>query len=220
MNQFKVFTIKKGLQEENTKIAETTRDELKKQGVFLVNIMSSPGSGKTTTLVSTINSLKDEMKIGVLEADIDSDVDAKTVEDAGAKAIQLHTGGLCHLDATMTKQGIDELGVEGLDLLFLENIGNLICPVGYDTGAMKNVAILSVPEGDDKPLKYPKIFGKVDVLIVNKIDVMEHFDFNENKVEKDTRSINSDCSIFKVSSRTGREIDSLVKHIEDKMKEK
>ena len=203
MNQFKVFTIKKGLQEENTKIAETTRDELKKQGVFLVNIMSSPGSGKTTTLVSTINSLKDEMKIGVLEADIDSDVDAKTVEDAGAKAIQLHTGGLCHLDATMTKQGIDELGVEGLDLLFLENIGNLICPVGYDTGAMKNVAILSVPEGDDKPLKYPKIFGKVDVLIVNKIDVMEHFDFNMDLLEERVRKLNKDIIIIPISAKTG-----------------
>ena len=218
MNQFKVFTIKKGLQEENTKIAETTRDELKKQGVFLVNIMSSPGSGKTTTLVSTINSLKDEMKIGVLEADIDSDVDAKTVEDAGAKAIQLHTGGLCHLDATMTKQGIDELGVEGLDLLFLENIGNLICPVGYDTGAMKNVAILSVPEGDDKPLKYPKIFGKVDVLIVNKIDVMKHFDFNMDLLEERVRKLNKDIIIIPISAKTGEGVELWVKWLREQIK--
>ncbi|MDU2670796.1 MAG: hydrogenase nickel incorporation protein HypB [Clostridium sp.] len=218
MNQFKVFTIKKGLQEENTKIAETTRDELKKQGVFLVNIMSSPGSGKTTTLVSTINSLKDEMKIGVLEADIDSDVDAKTVEDAGAKAIQLHTGGLCHLDATMTKQGIDELGAEGLDLLFLENIGNLICPVGYDTGAMKNVAILSVPEGDDKPLKYPKIFGKVDVLIVNKIDVMEHFDFNMDLLEERVRKLNKDIIIIPISAKTGEGVELWVKWLREQIK--
>lgn len=218
MNQFKVFTIKKGLQEENTKIAETTRDDLKKQGVFLVNIMSSPGSGKTTTLVSTINSLKDEMKIGVLEADIDSDVDAKTVEDAGAKAIQLHTGGLCHLDATMTKQGIDELGVEGLDLLFLENIGNLICPVGYDTGAMKNVAILSVPEGDDKPLKYPKIFGKVDVLIVNKIDVMEHFDFNMDLLEERVRKLNKDIIIIPISAKTGEGVELWVKWLREQIK--
>lgn len=218
MNQFKVFTIKKGLQQENTKIAETTRDELKKQGVFLVNIMSSPGSGKTTTLVSTINSLKDEMKIGVLEADIDSDVDAKTVEDAGAKAIQLHTGGLCHLDATMTKQGIDELGVEGLDLLFLENIGNLICPVGYDTGAMKNVAILSVPEGDDKPLKYPKIFGKVDVLIVNKIDVMEHFDFNMDLLEERVRKLNKDIIIIPISAKTGEGVELWVKWLREQIK--
>lgn len=218
MNQFKVFTIKKGLQEENTKIAENTRDDLKKQGVFLVNIMSSPGSGKTTTLVSTINSLKDEMKIGVLEADIDSDVDAKTVEDAGAKAIQLHTGGLCHLDATMTKQGIDELGVEGLDLLFLENIGNLICPVGYDTGAMKNVAILSVPEGDDKPLKYPKIFGKVDVLIVNKIDVMEHFDFNMDLLEERVRKLNKDIIIIPISAKTGEGVELWVKWLREQIK--
>lgn len=218
MNKFKVFTIKKGLQEENTKIAEATRNELKKKGVFLVNIMSSPGSGKTTTLVRTINSLKDEIKIGVLEADIDSDVDAKTVEDAGAKAIQLHTGGLCHLDATMTKQGIDELGVEGLDLLFLENIGNLICPVGYDTGAMKNIAILSVPEGDDKPLKYPKIFGKVDVLIVNKIDVMEHFDFNMDLLEERVRKLNKDIIIIPISTKTGEGVELWAKWLREQIK--
>lgn len=207
MNEFKVFTIKKGIQEDNLNVAKATREELKKQGVFLINIMSSPGSGKTTTLVSTIKALKNEMKIGVMEADIDSDVDAKTVEDAGAKAIQLHTGGLCHLDATMTKQGIDELGVEGLDLVFLENIGNLICPVGYDTGAMKNVAILSVPEGDDKPLKYPKIFGAVDVLIINKFDVIEHFDFNMNLLEERVRKLNKDVIIIPISAKTGEGVD-------------
>lgn len=207
MNEFKVFTIKKGLYEDNDKVATITREELKKQGVFLINIMSSPGSGKTTTLVSTIKALKNEMKIGVMEADIDSDVDAKTVEDAGAKAIQLHTGGLCHLDATMTKQGIDELGVSGLDVVFLENIGNLICPVGYDTGAMKNIAILSVPEGDDKPLKYPKIFGKVDVLIVNKIDVMEHFDFNMELLEERVRKLNKDVIIIPISAKTQEGMD-------------
>ena len=207
MNEYKVFTIKKGLYEDNDKVATITREELKKQGVFLINIMSSPGSGKTTTLVSTIKALKNEMKIGVMEADIDSDVDAKTVEDAGAKAIQLHTGGLCHLDATMTKQGIDELGVSGLDVVFLENIGNLICPVGYDTGAMKNIAILSVPEGDDKPLKYPKIFGKVDVLIVNKIDVMEHFDFNMELLEERVRKLNKDVIIIPISAKTEEGMD-------------
>ena len=207
MNEYKVFTIKKGLYEDNDKVATITREELKKQGVFLINIMSSPGSGKTTTLVSTIQALKNEMKIGVMEADIDSDVDAKTVEDAGAKAIQLHTGGLCHLDATMTKQGIDELGVSGLDVVFLENIGNLICPVGYDTGAMKNIAILSVPEGDDKPLKYPKIFGKVDVLIVNKIDVMEHFDFNMELLEERVRKLNKDVIIIPISAKTEEGMD-------------
>lgn len=210
MSEFKVFTIKKGIHEDNAKVAETTREELKQQGVYLINIMSSPGSGKTTTLVSTIKALKDQMKIGVLEADIDSDVDAKTVEDAGAKAIQLHTGGMCHLDATMTKQGIDELEVEGLELVFLENIGNLICPAGYDTGAMKNVAILSVPEGDDKPLKYPKIFGKVDALIVNKIDAIEHFDFSMDLLEERVRKLNKDIEIFPLSAKTGEGVDKWV----------
>lgn len=210
MNEFKVFTIKKGIYEDNAKVAQATRDELKKQGVYLINIMSSPGSGKTTTLVSTIKALKDEIKIGVLEADIDSDVDARTVQEAGAKAIQLHTGGMCHLDATMTKQGIDELGVEDLDLVFLENIGNLICPAGYDTGAMKNVAILSVPEGDDKPLKYPKIFGKVDVLIITKIDTIEHFEFNMDLLEERVRKLNKDIVIFPISAKTGEGVEAWI----------
>lgn len=218
MNEFKVFTIKKGIQEDNARIAEETRAELRENGVFLVNIMSSPGSGKTTTLVNTIKALKNEMKIGVLEADIDSDVDAKTVEEAGAKAIQLHTGGLCHLDATMTKQGIDELGVKELDLVFLENIGNLICPVGYDTGAMKNIAILSVPEGDDKPLKYPKIFGKVDVLIVNKIDVMEYFDFNMEVLEKRVRNLNKDVIIIPISAKTGEGVEVFVNWLRNEVR--
>lgn len=207
MNEFKVFEIKKNIHEDNAKVAETTRNELKQQGTYLINIMSSPGSGKTMTLVSTIKALKEEIKIGVMEADVDSDVDAKKVQEAGAKAIQLHTGGLCHLDATMTKQGIDELGVEELDLVFLENIGNLICPVGYDTGAMTNVAILSVPEGDDKPLKYPEIFGKVEVLIINKIDVMEHFDFRMDLLEERVRKLNKDIIIFPISAKTGEGIE-------------
>ena len=217
MNQFKVFTIKKGLKEENDKIAQATREELKKQGIFLINIMSSPGSGKTSTLVNTIKALKEEFKIGVLEADIDSDVDARAVEEAGAKAIQLHTGGMCHLDATMTKQGIDELEVDGLELLFLENIGNLICPVGYDTGAMKNVAILSVPEGDDKPLKYPDIFIKVDVLIVNKIDVMPYFDFDMALLEERVRKLNKDITIIPISAKTGQGVEAWVKWIKEQL---
>lgn len=202
MDELKIFKIEKGIHEDNAKIAEDTRKKLREQGTYLINIMSSPGSGKTTTLVSTIKALKNEIKIGVMEADVDSDVDAKTVQEAGAKAIQLHTGGLCHLDATMTRQGIDELGTKELDLVFLENIGNLICPAGYDTGAMKNVAILSVPEGDDKPLKYPKIFGKVDVLIVSKIDSIEHFDFDMNLLEKRVRKLNKDIIIFPISAKT------------------
>ncbi len=220
MNELKVFTIKKNIHEDNAKVAETTRSELKKQGTYLINIMSSPGSGKTTTLVSTIKALKDEMMIGVMEADVDSDVDAKTVQEAGAKAIQLHTGGMCHLDATMTKQGIDELGVEELDLVFLENIGNLICPAGYDTGAMKNVAILSVPEGDDKPLKYPKIFGKVEVLIVNKIDASEHFDFKMDLLEERVRKLNKDIIIFPISAKTGEGVEAWADWIRQELKER
>ncbi len=220
MNELKVFTIKKNIHEDNAKVAETTRSELKKQGTYLINIMSSPGSGKTTTLVSTIKALKDEMMIGVMEADVDSDVDAKIVQEAGAKAIQLHTGGMCHLDATMTKQGIDELGVEELDLVFLENIGNLICPAGYDTGAMKNVAILSVPEGDDKPLKYPKIFGKVEVLIVNKIDASEHFDFKMDLLEERVRKLNKDIIIFPISAKTGEGVEAWADWIRQELKER
>jgi len=206
MNELKVFTIKKNIHENNALVAQATRDELMDQNTFLINIMSSPGSGKTTTLVSTIKELKDEMSIGVMEADVDSDVDAIRVQKAGAKAIQLHTGGMCHLDASMTKQGIDELGTKELDLVFLENIGNLICPAGYDTGAMKNVAILSVPEGDDKPLKYPKIFCMVDVLIVNKIDAIEHFDFKRDLLEERVRKLNKDINIFYISAKTGQGI--------------
>jgi hydrogenase nickel incorporation protein HypB len=204
MNELKIFKIQKNIHEDNAKVAFQTREELKSKATYLINIMSSPGSGKTTALVSTIKALKDEFKIGVMEADVDSDVDAKTVQAAGAKAIQLHTGGMCHLDASMTKQGLDELEVDELDLVFLENIGNLICPAGYDTGAMKNVAILSVPEGDDKPLKYPKIFGKVDALIVSKMDCMEHFDFKMDLLEERVRKLNPDIVIFPISAKTGQ----------------
>lgn len=218
MEELKVFTIKKNINEDNIKVAESTRVELRKSGTFLINIMSSPGSGKTTALVSTIKALKNEFKIGVMEADVDSDVDAVIVQNAGAKSIQLHTGGLCHLDATMTKQGLDELGVKELDLVFLENIGNLICPAGYDTGAMKNVAILSVPEGDDKPLKYPKIFGKVDVLIVSKIDSLEHFDFNFELLEERVRKLNKDIIIFPISAKTNEGISDWANWIKKEIK--
>lgn len=218
MEALKIYKIKKNIHEDNEKVAGLTRESLEKMGTYLINIMSSPGSGKTTALVSTIKALKDEMKIGVMEADVDSDVDAKTVQAAGAKAIQLHTGGLCHLDATMTKQGLDELEVENLDLVFLENIGNLICPAGYDTGSMKNVAILSVPEGDDKPLKYPKIFGKVEVLLVSKIDALEHFDFNFELLEERVRKLNKDIVIFPISAKTGEGIEAWTNWIRNAMK--
>lgn len=220
MNELKVFTIKKNIHEDNAKVAAATREELKEQGTFFINIMSSPGSGKTATLVSTIKALKNEMCIGVMEADVDSDVDAVTVQNAGAKAIQLHTGGMCHLDATMTKQGIDELGTKELDLVFLENIGNLICPAGYDTGAMKNIAILSVPEGDDKPLKYPKIFCMVDALIINKIDAIEHFDFKRELLEERVRKLNKDIDIFYISAKTGEGVEAWADWIRKEIKSK
>lgn len=218
MNELKIFSIQKNIHEDNKKVAEETRRALRAQNAFLINVMSSPGSGKTTTLVRTIEALKNEMRIGVIEADVDSDVDARTVQNAGAKAVQMHTGGLCHLDATMARTGVDELGVEDLDLVFLENIGNLICPVGYDTGAMKNIAILSVPEGDDKPLKYPKIFGKVDVLIVNKTDVMPHFDFDMAVLEERVRHLNKDIIIIPISAKTGEGIEAWTNWIKDAMK--
>jgi hydrogenase nickel incorporation protein HypB len=208
MNELKVFTIKKNIHEDNKKVADETREVLKSKKAYLINIMSSPGSGKTTTLVSTIQALKSDIKIGVIEADVDSDVDARAVQKAGAKAVQMHTGGLCHLDATMTRAGIDQLEVDDLDLVFLENIGNLICPVGYDTGAMKNVAILSIPEGDDKPLKYPMIFEKVDVLIVSKMDVAPYFDFDMKVLEERVRKLNKDIIIFPMSAKTGEGLDA------------
>lgn len=216
----KVFKIQKDIHEDNAKKAEETRGVLREKNTYLVNVMSSPGSGKTTTLCSLIDVLKEDLKIGVMEADVDSDVDAVKVQAAGAKAIQLHTGGLCHLDATMTRQGIDQLGVDELDLVFLENIGNLICPSSYDTGAMKNVTILSVPEGDDKPLKYPKIYGKVQALIINKIDVVEHFDFDFELLEERVRKLNKDILIFPISAKTGEGVADLAAWIREEINKK
>jgi hydrogenase nickel incorporation protein HypB len=218
MSELKVFSIKKNIHDDNTKVAEATREVLKEKGAYMINVMSSPGSGKTTMLVSTINALKQEMNIGVIEADVDSDVDARTVQAAGAKAVQMHTGGLCHLDATMTRTGIDELGIEGLDLVFLENIGNLICTVAYDTGATRDIGILSVPEGDDKPLKYPMMFEKVKALIVSKMDVMDYFDFDMNLLEERVRRLNPDIEIFPISAKTGAGMDNWINWIREEMK--
>lgn len=215
MNELKVFKIQKNIYEDNVKVANATRAFLKEQDTYLINVMSSPGSGKTTTLVSIIEALKNEIKIGVIEADIDSDVDARTIQKAGAKAVQMHTEGLCHLDATMAKTGIEQLEVADLDLVFLENIGNLICPVGYDTGAFKNMAILSIPEGDDKPLKYPKIFGKVDLLVVNKIDVKEHFDFDMELLDERVKKLNPDIKIIPISAKTGEGVPELIHWINE-----
>ena len=207
MEGFKVLEIKQSVFESNDREADKLRADLKKDRTFLLNLMSSPGSGKTTTLKATIAALKDEFRIGVMEADIDSDVDASTIEKTGAKVIQLHTGGMCHLDAGMTRQGIDGLGVDDVDFAILENVGNLVCPAEFDTGSSKNAMILSVPEGDDKPLKYPLMFTICDCLLINKIDVLPYFDFNLEACEKYVRRLNPNIKIIPISARTGEGID-------------
>lgn len=209
MPEFKVIEIKKSVFENNDREAEKLRGELKAKKTFLVNLMSSPGSGKTTTLKSVISALKDELRIGVMEADIDSDVDAKAISETGAKSIQLHTGGMCHLDAGMTRQGIENLGAVDLDLVFLENVGNLVCPAEFDTGAAKNMMILSVPEGDDKPLKYPLMFTVSDVVLINKIDTKTVFDFDENAVQQRIKKLNPNAKIFFVSAKTGEGMEAV-----------
>ena len=186
----RIIEIKESVFADNDREAAALRGELKEKGLFLLNLMSSPGSGKTTTLVSTLRQLGGELRVGVMEADIDSDVDAHTVQAAGAKAIQLHTGGMCHLTAGMTRQGLEALGTEDIDLAILENVGNLVCPAEFDTGAVKNAMILSVPEGDDKPLKYPLMFEVCDVLLINKIDVLPYFDFDLDAVAERARARN------------------------------
>ena len=205
---FKVIEVKESVFKNNEKRADALRSDLKTQKTFLLNLMSSPGSGKTTTLMRTISALKDEMSIGVMEADIDSDVDAKTIQSSGAKVIQLHTGGMCHLDADMTRQGVEALGIEGIDFAILENIGNLVCPAEFDTGASKNAMILSVPEGDDKPLKYPLMFSICDALIINKIDVMPYFDFSIEKCTERVKKLNPNIEIFPISAKTGKGVEA------------
>lgn len=206
MKDVRVIEVKKSVFESNDERAALLRKDLKDKGVFLLNLMSSPGAGKTTTLTRTIEQLKDDLRIGVMEADIDSDVDAITIAETGAKAIQLHTGGMCHLDADMTRQGIDELDDSDIDLVVLENVGNLVCPAEFDTGAVKNVMILSVPEGDDKPLKYPLMFSVCDVVLINKIDVMEYFDFDIEQCREYIRRRNPDANVIPVSAKTGEGI--------------
>lgn len=208
MSEFKVIEIKKNILEDNDREADKLRGELKGEGTFLLNLMSSPGSGKTTTLVRTIEALKDEMRIGVMEADIDSDVDADTIARTGAKAVQIHTGGMCHLDADMTRQGIESLETGDIDLAILENVGNLVCPAEFDTGAVKNAMILSVPEGDDKPLKYPLMFSICDVLLINKMDVLPYFDFDLEACKERVKKLNPKILIIPISSRTGEGMDA------------
>ena len=208
MEGYRILEIKKSVFENNDREADLLREQLKKDRTFLLNLMSSPGSGKTTTLKATIAALKDEFRIGVMEADIDSDVDAATIEKTGAKVIQLHTGGMCHLDAGMTRQGLEGLGVDDIDFAILENVGNLVCPAEFDTGAAKNAMILSVPEGHDKPLKYPLIFQVCDALIINKIDVLPYFDFDMDKVVEFAKMRNPDIKIFPISAKTGEGVDA------------
>lgn len=206
MDGYRILEIKQSVFENNDKDAERLREQLKKDKTFLLNVMSSPGSGKTTTLKQTIAALKDEYRIGVMEADIDSDVDAAAIKETGAKVIQLHTGGMCHLDADMTRQGITGLGDEDIDFAILENVGNLVCPAEFDTGAVKNAMILSVPEGDDKPLKYPLMFSICDCLLINKIDVLPYFDFDLEACKKYVRKLNPNIRIIPISARTGEGI--------------
>ena len=208
MNPVRVIEVKQSVFADNDRRAAQLRQELKERGVFLLNLMSSPGSGKTTTLRRTAELLKDEMNIGVMEADIDSDVDARAMAAAGVRSIQLHTGGMCHLDADMTRQGLDELldGV-GVELAVVENVGNLVCPAEFDTGAVKNAAILSVPEGDDKPLKYPLMFQVCDVVLINKMDVAPYFDFDLEKCREHIKMRNPDAVVIPICAKTGEGVE-------------
>ena len=208
MDEIKIIEIKKSVFADNALDADALRRELKEKGVFLLNLMSSPGSGKTTTLIRTINLLKDKLRLAVMEADIDSDVDAVKIREAtGVESIQLHTGGMCHLDAEMTRQGLDNVPLDALDLVILENVGNLVCPAEFDTGSCCNAMILSVPEGDDKPLKYPLMFSVCDVVLVNKTDVLPYFDFNLSRCEQNVHMRNPQARVIPVCAKTGEGID-------------
>jgi len=208
LKEFRVLEIKESVFADNNADADRLREELKESKTFLLNLMSSPGAGKTSTLVKTIAALKYKLNIAVMEADIDSDVDAATIAATGAKVIQLHTGGMCHLDADMTRQGIKGLDAKDTDLIVLENVGNLVCPAEFDTGATKNAMILSVPEGDDKPLKYPLMFQICDALIINKIDTISMFDFDMDACIKRARKLNPDIKVFPLSAKTGEGMEA------------
>ena len=208
MKDYKVIEVKRSIFEDNDADANKLREELKQEGTFLLNLMSSPGAGKTTTLKRTIAMLKDEMKIGIMEADIDSEVDAQAITETGVRAIQIHTGGMCHLDADMTRQGIHEFGTQDLDFVVLENVGNLVCPAEFDTGSTKNAMILSVPEGDDKPLKYPLMFTISDVVLINKCDALSVFDdFDTEAVKERILKLNPNAKVIFVSAKTGEGFD-------------
>ena len=218
LEKVRILEVKQSVFANNDAQAEKLREELKQKGIYLLNLMSSPGSGKTTTLTRLIELLKEDLKIGVMEADIDSDVDAVTIAAIGAKAIQLHTGGMCHLDAAMTRQGLDGLDAGEADLVVLENVGNLVCPAEFDTGAVKNMAILSVPEGHDKPLKYPLMFQVCDAVLINKIDAAPYFDFDFEKCTEYIRMRNPKAVIFPISAKTGEGIEAVADWLKEEVK--
>ena len=219
-DEVKVIEIKKSIFEDNEKDADALRAELKRKGVFLLNLMSSPGSGKTTTLIQTIGLLKDKLRMAVMEADIDSDVDARKIKEAtGIPSIQLHTGGMCHLDAEMTRQGLDHVALDGLDLVILENVGNLVCPAEFDTGSVKNAMILSVPEGHDKPLKYPLMFSICDVVVINKMDVLPYFDFDLEKCKEYVHMRNPKAQVIPICAKTGEGVEVFAQWLEDEVKQ-
>ncbi len=218
MDEVKIIEIKKSVFADNEQDAASLREELKDKGVYLLNLMSSPGSGKTTTLIRTLNLLKDKLRIAVMEADIDSDVDAVKVKEAtGVEAIQLHTGGMCHLDAEMTRQGLDNLDLARTDLVILENVGNLVCPAEFDTGAVRNAMILSVPEGDDKPLKYPLMFSVCDLVLVNKTDVLPYFDFSLERCRENVRLRNPRARVIPICAKTGEGVDAFADWLVDEV---
>ena len=219
MSEIRTIIVNRSAYADNDLEADALRAYLKDKGVFVVNLMSSPGAGKTTTLISLINKIKDKLRIGVMEADIDSDVDAINVaKQTGVKSIQLHTGGMCHLDAGMTKTGLDGIDMSDLDLIFLENVGNLVCPAEFDTGASLDVMILSVPEGDDKPLKYPLVFEKSDLVIINKIDALPYFNFDLDKVKERIKMRNNNATIIPISAKTGEGVDLVADYFINKVK--
>ena len=218
MSEIRTIIVNRSAYADNDLEADALRAYLKDKGVFVVNLMSSPGAGKTTTLTKLINALKNDFRIGVMEADIDSDVDAISIaKNTGVRSIQLHTSGMCHLDAGMTKSGLDGINMEDFDLIFLENVGNLVCPAEFDTGACLDIMILSVPEGDDKPLKYPLIFEKCDLVIINKIDTLEYFNFDFQKCEEVIKRRNPNSTIIKISAKTGQGIDQFAKYFKTKI---
>lgn len=218
METVRILEVKQSVFANNDVQADKLRQALKEKGIYLLNLMSSPGSGKTTTLTRLIAALKDDLKIGVMEADIDSDVDAKTIAATGAKVIQLHTGGMCHLDAAMTHQGLEGLGSQDADLVILENVGNLVCPAEFDTGAVSNMAILSVPEGHDKPLKYPLMFQVCDTVLINKVDVAPYFDFDFDKCWEYIHMRNPKAKIFPISAKTGEGVEAVANWLKEEVK--